>query len=64
MSPLLSLKEAAQVLGVSFWSIRRLISLGKPVPVHVGRRVLLEPSTIEAFIAANRKQSHATREVL
>ena len=55
MSPLLGLKEAAHVLGVSFWSVRRLISLGRLIPVRVGRRVLLEQSTIEAFIAANRR---------
>jgi len=55
MSQLLSLKEAARILGVSFWSVRRLITLGKLTPVQVGRRVLLEQSTIEAFIAANRR---------
>jgi excisionase family DNA binding protein len=55
MSQLLSLKEAARVLGVSFWTVRNLISQGKLTPVHVGRRVLLEQSTIEAFIAANRR---------
>jgi excisionase family DNA binding protein len=60
MSQLLSLKEAARVLGVSFWSVRRLITLGKLTPVQVGRRVLLEQSTIEAFIAANRKSNHVS----
>ena len=59
MSPLLSLKEAAHVLGVSFWSVRRFIQQGKLLPVRVGRRVLLEQSIIEAFIASNRKRHYA-----
>jgi excisionase family DNA binding protein len=54
MTPLLSLREAAKLLGVSFWTIRRLIATGNLIPVHVGRRVLLELSTIEALVAANR----------
>ena len=55
MTPLLSLKEAARLLGVSFWTVRRLITLGKLPSISVGRRVLLEQSTIENFIAANRR---------
>jgi excisionase family DNA binding protein len=55
MTPLLSLREAARALGVSFWSVRRLIKLGKLSAVSIGRRVLLEQSTLEAFIDANRR---------
>jgi excisionase family DNA binding protein len=55
MTPLLSLREAARALGVSFWTVRRLIKQGRLTPVAVGRRVLLEQSAIERFIAANRK---------
>ena len=55
MTPLLSLKEAARALGVSFWTIRRLIKKGNLSPVCVGRRVLLEQSTLEAFINAHRR---------
>jgi excisionase family DNA binding protein len=55
MTQLLSLRDAARVLGVSFWTIRRLIKQGNLTPVAVGRRVLLEQSAIEAFIAAHRR---------
>jgi excisionase family DNA binding protein len=55
MTPLLSLREAARALGVSFWTVRRLIKQGNLTPVTVGRRVLLEQSAIERFIAGNRK---------
>jgi excisionase family DNA binding protein len=54
MTPLLSLREAARLLGISFWSVRRLIRDGRLCPVRVGKRVLLEQSTLERFIAANR----------
>jgi excisionase family DNA binding protein len=60
MTPLLSLRDAARLLGVSFWSVRRLIAAGRLTPVQVGRRVLLEQSTIEQFIAANRSRNHGS----
>jgi excisionase family DNA binding protein len=56
MTPLLSLRQAAHLLGVSFWSVRRLIKTGKLAPVQVGRRVLLEQSAIEQFISASRRR--------
>lgn len=56
MSPLLSLREAAGVLGVSFWTVRRLIKGGKLISVQVGRRVLLEQVAIEAFISSSRRK--------
>jgi excisionase family DNA binding protein len=60
MTPLLSLRQAAQLLGVSFWSVRRLIQSGQLTPVHVGRRVLLEQAAIERFITANRRSHHVS----
>ena len=57
MTPLLSLKEAARLLGVSFWTVRRFIQRGKLIPVTIGRRILLEQSTIQQFI-----ESHRTRK--
>jgi excisionase family DNA binding protein len=54
MTPLVSLREAARLLGVSFWTVRKLIDHGRLRPVYVGRRVLLEQSTLDAFVQANR----------
>lgn len=58
MTPLLDLREAARLLGVSVWTIRRLIDRRALTPIRVGRRVLIEASTLEAFIAANRGGPH------
>jgi excisionase family DNA binding protein len=55
MTPLLSLRESARLLGISFWSVRRLIKSGRLTPVQVGRRVLLEQSALEQFITASRR---------
>jgi excisionase family DNA binding protein len=57
MLPLLSLREAARLLGVSFWSVRRLIQYGELPSVAVGRRVLIEPAAIEQFISTNRRST-------
>jgi excisionase family DNA binding protein len=54
MTPLLSIKEAARLLGVSPWTIRRLIGNAKLTPVQVGTRVLLEQATLERFISTHR----------
>lgn len=54
MTPLLSLRDAARVLGVSFWTVRRLIKTGSLTAVQIGRRVLLEQAAIEQFVAASR----------
>jgi excisionase family DNA binding protein len=60
MTPLLSLRDAARLLGISFWSVRRLIKTGRLTPVQVGRRVLLEQSAIEQFISAHRRTNHGS----
>jgi excisionase family DNA binding protein len=54
MTPLLCLKEVGRLLGVSLWTVRRLIQDGTLTPVRVGSRVLLEQATLEDFIAAQR----------
>jgi excisionase family DNA binding protein len=57
MVPLLSLREAARLLGISPWTVRRFIRQGRLTPVAMGRRVLLQQSTLEAFVQANRRPS-------
>ena len=37
-------REAARVLSISPWTIRRYITDGKLRPIRIGRRVLIEPS--------------------
>jgi excisionase family DNA binding protein len=48
-------KEAARVLSISPWTIRRYITDGKLKPVRIGRRVLIEPSELQRLIEAGRK---------
>ena len=57
MQPLKSIDEAAGLLGISPWTIRDYIRNGKLQPVRLGRRVLVEESELERFVAQGRKQA-------
>lgn len=52
MESLLTVEAAAGVLGISPWTVRAYIRDKKITPVHIGRRVLLEPSELEKFVKA------------
>ena len=54
MTPLLSIRDAARLLGVSVWTVRRLIQSGTLIPVHIGSRILLEEASLAQYIAAHR----------
>jgi excisionase family DNA binding protein len=47
---LLSIDECAEALGLSTWTIRRLLKHGKLPRVKIGSRVLVRASDIERFI--------------
>lgn len=51
MRALKSVAEAAEILGISPWTVRAYIHDGKLRPVRLGRRVLLEEAELERFIA-------------
>jgi len=55
LEALLSVPDAADVLGVSPVTTRRLIRSGDLPSVRVGDRVLIEPSAVRAFIDAHRE---------
>jgi excisionase family DNA binding protein len=55
MEALLNIEQAAQKLGLSPWTLRLYIAQKKLSVVRLGRRVLLEPSEIEAYVAQNRE---------
>jgi excisionase family DNA binding protein len=57
MEPLMTIERAAQVLGISPWTVRRYISLRKIWPVRIGRRVLIEPQEIRRIVEAGRDNS-------
>jgi excisionase family DNA binding protein len=52
-----SVSEAAEHLGVGPLTIRRLIKNGKLRAAHVGRRVTIRLSDLEAFLVSNEVQS-------
>ena len=53
-------REAATLLGVSHWSIRRWVRLGRLPAVKLGRRTLVEVAALHRFIASNRIGEDAT----
>lgn len=51
----LGLKEAAEAVGLSHWTIRKFIREGKLRSVRLGKRVLVEPEALQELIEAGRK---------
>ena len=51
---LLTVEEAAERLGTSARFVRRLVAERRIAYVKVGRHVRLDPTDVEAFIAASR----------
>jgi excisionase family DNA binding protein len=54
MQPLISVEQAAGLLGLSIWTVRGYIRDAKLRPVRIGRRVLLEESELERFVAQRK----------
>jgi excisionase family DNA binding protein len=54
LDTLLSVEQAAERLGTSVRFVRRLIAERRIAYVKVGRHVRLDPTDVEAFIAASR----------
>ena len=50
----IGVREAAGMLGVSPWSIRRWVRLGRLPAVKLGRRTVVELAALDRFIASNR----------
>jgi excisionase family DNA binding protein len=68
---LYDVKDAAQMLAVSTWTVRAYIRNGKLQPVRIGRLVRLEAQELERFVASSKttgdsftnsttKEHHAT----
>jgi hypothetical protein len=54
MEPLISIERAAELLGISPW-VRADIRDKKLKPLHIGARVLLEPSEIRRLLKAAKQ---------
>jgi excisionase family DNA binding protein len=59
MEALLSIERAAQVLGISPWTVRRYIATQKLIPVRIGRRVLLEERELQRIVDLGRIKTSA-----
>ena len=52
MEHLLSVKDAAQVLGLKAWTVYDWVRTGKLPAVRLGRTVKISPAKLKAFIEA------------
>jgi len=59
LSPLLSVPEAAQVLGIKAWTLCQWLSQRRIAFVKVGRLTKLKPEDIEEFIERNRCEARS-----
>jgi excisionase family DNA binding protein len=49
-----SIRDTAEYLGVSTWTVREMIWRGELPHVRIGRRILLDIRDLEAFIARKK----------
>lgn len=59
MRALKSVKEAAELLGISKWTVRSYIRDGKLTPIKLGRRVLVEEAELERIVAEAKARAVA-----
>jgi excisionase family DNA binding protein len=55
VEPLLSTQEAAGILGVSLRTVLRLLDDRELARVRIGRRVLVDPQSIRAYLERQRE---------
>ena len=51
----LGLRQAAEAVGLSHWTLRAWVRQGKVKAVRLGRKVLVEPGELQHLIAEARK---------
>jgi excisionase family DNA binding protein len=56
MDNLISVEQAAQRLGVSFWTVYRLARSGRLASIRLGRRRLFQEQDLERLISATRQE--------
>lgn len=57
----LGIKEAADAVGLSHWTLRKMISEGKLPAIRINRRVLIELVALERLIEQHRDARKPTR---
>ncbi len=56
MRPLKSVEQAAELLGISPWTVRAYVRQRKLRSVRIGRRVLLQEDDLQQFVSAATEQ--------
>jgi len=54
----LGLRQAAEAVGLSHWTLRAYVRQGKIRAVKIGRRILIEPSELQRLIEEGRKAAN------
>ena len=62
MERLMNNDEAAELLGISPFSLRGKVSRRQIPYVKIGRRTLFSPADLQAFIEANKYEPRPRRE--
>jgi len=52
----MGLREAGESVGLSHWTLRKMIAEGKLPSVRVGRRVLVEPEALRQLIERGKNR--------
>jgi len=55
LSPLLSINEVAELLGISRPTVYALIRRGELIPIRVGERARFEPGDVRAYLERHRE---------
>jgi len=51
----LGLRQAAEAVGLSHWTLRSYVRQGKIRAVKIGRRILIEPAELQRLVEDGRK---------
>ena len=51
----LGLRQAAEAVGLSHWTLRAYVRQGKIRAVKIGKRILIEPSELQRLVEEGRK---------
>jgi excisionase family DNA binding protein len=55
MEGLLGIDEAAELMGLSSWTLRHLVRMKRLSSVKIGRRILIEREELARFVEQNRR---------
>jgi excisionase family DNA binding protein len=59
MEGLLTIDQTAEYVGLSAWTVRYWVRMGKLPSVKLGRRVLIERAELNRLVAENRQVTTA-----